>query len=345
MSSFQAELTRLKTAGRYRALRPRAGIDLSSNDYLALSGHPDLRRAAVEALEGGLVLGSGGSRLLSGHHDAHADLEAFAARHFGVPRALYFATGFQANYALTTTLIGRHDVAIFDALSHASLRDGLHAVHGRAIKVRHNDLDGFEAALRRPRDARAFVLVESAYSMDGDLAPVADLLRLCERYDATLIVDEAHGTGVLGATGKGLTEGLASERLITLHTCGKALGVAGALVCAGGDVIDYLINRARPFIYSTAPMPLQALLTQKALQIAAREGWGGIACAPCRPASPRAVPRWPRKARSCRSGSARTPAPSPWRRRFRSKASTSAPSARPPCQPEPRGCACRSTPI
>ena len=273
MSSFQAELTRLKTAGRYRALRPRAGIDLSSNDYLGLSDHPDLRRAAVAVLQGGLVLGSGGSRLLSGHHDAHADLEAFAARHFGVPRALYFATGFQANYALTTALIGRHDVAIFDALSHASLRDGLHAVHGRAIKVRHNDLDGFEAALRRPRPARAFVLVESAYSMDGDLAPVADLLRLCERYDATLIVDEAHGTGVLGATGKGLTEGLASERLITLHTCGKALGVAGALVCAGDDVIDYLINRARPFIYSTAPMPLQALLTQKALQIAAREGW------------------------------------------------------------------------
>ncbi|MGZ3298336.1 MAG: 8-amino-7-oxononanoate synthase [Asticcacaulis sp.] len=275
MKDFTDKLADLETKGRRRSLRLPFGIDLSSNDYLGLSGHPDLRSAAIEALEGGIEIGATGSRLLRGHRDAHAELEAFAAVHFHVPATLFFANGFQANYALITTLIGRHDVAIFDALCHASMRDGLHAARTHAVKVRHNDLEAFEAALKAPRaaDARAWVLVESVYSMDGDIAPVAELLALCERYDAALIVDEAHGTGVFGATGKGVTEGLPHDRLISLHTCGKALGVAGALVCARADIIDYLINFARPFIFSTAPMPLQALLVQKALQLSLAEPW------------------------------------------------------------------------
>jgi 8-amino-7-oxononanoate synthase len=275
MKSFTDSLADLDARGRRRRLRLPSGIDLSSNDYLGLSGHPDLRRAAIEALEDGIEIGATGSRLLRGHRDAHAELEAFAASHFNVPAALFFANGFQANYALITTLIGRHDVAIFDALAHASMRDGLHAAHVDTVKVRHNDLDHFEAALTKPRreGTRAWVLVESVYSMDGDIAPVADILALCERHDAMLIVDEAHGTGVFGATGRGVTEGLAHDRLISLHTCGKALGVAGALVCARADIIDYLINFARPFIFSTAPMPLQALLVQKALELAAAEPW------------------------------------------------------------------------
>ena len=275
MTTFSDKLTDLDAKGRRRSLRLPLGIDLSSNDYLGLSKHPDLRRAAIEALEGGIEIGATGSRLLRGHRDAHAELEAFAATHFNVPATLFFANGFQANYALITTLVGRHDVAIFDALCHASMRDGLHAAHVDTLKVRHNDLDGFETALKKPRraDVRAWVLVESVYSMDGDVAPVAELLGLCERYDAMLIVDEAHGTGVFGATGRGVTEGLPHERMISLHTCGKALGVAGALVCARGDIIDYLINFARPFIFSTAPMPLQALLVQKALELSAAEPW------------------------------------------------------------------------
>jgi 8-amino-7-oxononanoate synthase len=273
MKDFTAELDRLRTQGRYRTLNLPGGIDLSSNDYLGLSQHPALRQAAIEALQDGIEIGAAGSRLLRGHRDAHAELEAFAAGYFNVPSALFFANGFQANYALITTLIGRHDVAIFDSLSHASMRDGLHANHGDTIKVRHNDLDAFETALKKPRRAaaQAFVLVESVYSMDGDIAPVAELLTLCEAHDALLIVDEAHGTGVFGPTGKGITEGLPHDRLISLHTCGKALGVSGALVCAQADVIDYLINAARPFIYSTAPMPLQALLVQKALELVQAE--------------------------------------------------------------------------
>jgi 8-amino-7-oxononanoate synthase len=275
MKSFTDTLADLDAKGRRRSLRLPSGIDLSSNDYLGLSGHPDLRQAAIDALQDGIEIGATGSRLLRGHRDAHAELEAFAAQHFDVPATLFFANGFQANYALITTLIGRHDIAIFDAVCHASMRDGLHAAHVDTIKVRHNDLDHFEAALKKPRrdGARTWVLIESVYSMDGDVAPVADILSLCERHDAMLIVDEAHGTGVFGATGRGVTEGLAHDRLISLHTCGKALGVAGALVCARADIIDYLINMARPFIFSTAPMPLQAVLVQKALELSAAEPW------------------------------------------------------------------------
>ena len=269
MKSFVPELDRLKAMGRYRSLGLPAGIDFSSNDYLGLSTHPALRQTAICALESGIEIGAAGSRLLRGHRQAHEELETFAAAYFGCQRTLFFANGFQANYALITTLIKRHDVAICDALCHASMRDGMHASDCTSIKIPHNDLNAFEEALKKPRsaDAQAWVLVESLYSMDGDLAPVRELLALAEKYDAILIVDEAHSTGVLGTTGKGATEGLPHDRLISLHTCGKALGVAGALVCASDSVIDYLINAARPFIYSTAPMPLQAALVKRALEL------------------------------------------------------------------------------
>ncbi len=273
MKSFAPDLDRLKSMERYRALSLPAGIDLSSNDYLGLSGHPALRQAAIDALRNGIDIGATGSRLLRGHRQAHQDLENFAAAYYGCPRALFFANGFQANYALITTLINRHDVVVYDALCHASMRDGLHAARCSTVKIPHNDLNAFEYALKKPRaaDAHLWILVESIYSMDGDIAPVRALLDLAEKYDAMLVVDEAHGTGVSGPTGRGETEGLPHDRLITLHTCGKALGVAGALVCASDDVIDYLINAARPFIYSTAPMPLQAVLVQRALELARDE--------------------------------------------------------------------------
>jgi 8-amino-7-oxononanoate synthase len=269
MKSFTPELDRLKAMGRYRLLNLPAGIDFSSNDYLGLSNHPALRQAAIEALEGGIEIGASGSRLLRGHRTAHEGLEAFAAAYFECPRALFFANGFQANYALITTLISRDDVAVFDALCHASMRDGLRAARCNSIKIAHNDLDAFDDALKKPRATATnlWILVESIYSMDGDIAPVRELLALAEKYDAILIVDEAHSTGVSGATGRGETEGLVHDRLISLHTCGKALGVAGALVCANESIVDYLINTARPFVYSTAPMPLQAALVKRALEL------------------------------------------------------------------------------
>lgn len=271
MHRLPKKLAQLKDQNRLRALKLPGGIDLSSNDYLGFRSHPALKDAAIAALENGMELGSGGSRLLRGHTKAHEDLEDYAAAYYGCDRTLYFANGFMANYALFTTLPSRHDVVVYDSLVHASVRDGLHAGSARAVKVPHNDLTAYEDALKRFRDEAEtlFIAVESLYSMDGDFAPVPELLALAQKYDAVLIVDEAHASGVWGASGKGVSEGLQSENLIILHTGGKALGVAGGLVCASASIVDTLINIARPFIYSTAPPPLQAYLMQKALELSA----------------------------------------------------------------------------
>jgi 8-amino-7-oxononanoate synthase len=276
MDKFVETLKRLEDARRLRQLSPAGGRDFTSNDYLGLKSHPALRQTAIEALQAGMEAGAGGSRLLRGNHPAHEALEVYAARAFGFPSALFFSSGFLANYALMTTLPARQDVIFFDALIHASLRDGIQASPAAHVRIPHNDVNAFEAALRRPRSkgGRRWIVAESVYSMDGDLAPVADLLRLCREHDAWLVLDEAHATGVFGPTGHGVAEGLeASERLIAVHTCGKGLGVAGALVCAARPIADYLIAKARPFIYSTAPTPLQALLVHKALKLSAAEGW------------------------------------------------------------------------
>ena len=273
MGRYQDKLQQLAVLGRVRQCRLPVGVDLTSNDYLGLRRHPALRAAAVAALEAGLELGAGGSRLLRGHHAAHAELESFAATYFGAPAALYFATGFQANYALFATLPQRQDVILFDALIHASVREGIQAAPARHVRVAHNDLNAFEAALKdwREKAEQIWIAVESVYSMGGDCAPVPELYALAQKYDATLVVDEAHATGVFGAAGKGLAEGFDYRHLIVVHTCGKALGVAGGLICATTEIVAYLVNRARGFIYSTAPMPLQAVLVQKALELVAAE--------------------------------------------------------------------------
>ncbi len=266
MDRFQKKLEQLEGNNRLRTLNLPNGIDFTSNDYLGLRAHPELRKAAMSALENGIDLGAGGSRLLRGHTKEHAELEQFAAQYFGAEKALYFATGFQANAAIFTTLCERGDTIIFDALIHASAREGIQASLAAHRRVAHNDLDAFETALRAAKGQR-WIAIESIYSMDGDAAPLRELSALAGKYDAILIVDEAHGTGVFGANGKGLSEGLPHDNMIVLHTCGKALGVAGGLVCANADTIDFLINKARPFIYSTAPMPLQAVLVKRALEI------------------------------------------------------------------------------
>jgi 8-amino-7-oxononanoate synthase len=274
VQKFTEQLKDLREQGRYRQLATGGGIDFTSNDYLMLSQHPALRAAAIEALQDGLPLGATASRLLRGQHNTHAALEEFAADHFGAERALFFATGFQANQAIFATLPDRHDTIIYDALIHASARAAIHDSPAQKIKIPHNNLAAFAAALAQHKktDEQCWLAVESVYSMDGDCAPLPALLALAQQYDAILVVDEAHGTGVFGASGKGLCEDLPhSEQLITLHTCGKALGIAGGLVCGAAPVIDYLINKARGFIYSTAPMPLQALLVQKALEIVVAE--------------------------------------------------------------------------
>ena len=266
MKKFREKLRQLEAKDRLRNLKLPRGIDFTSNDYLGLRSHPALRKTAIAALEGGIDMGAGGSRLLRGHTQAHEELETFATQYFNCEGALYFATGFQANMAIFTALPVRGDTIIFDALIHASARDGIQASNAEHVRVPHNDLGAFEEALKKAKGPK-WIAVESVYSMEGDIAPIKELHALAKKYDAILIVDEAHGTGVFGSNGKGVTEGLPHDNLITLHTCGKALGVAGGLVCASKDIIDFMINKARPFIYSTAPMPLQAVLVKKALEI------------------------------------------------------------------------------
>ena len=293
MKNFEKEIEALKQKSRHRSLALPNGIDLTSNDYLGLANHPALRAAAIEFLQNNGDIGAGGSRLLRGHTESHAALETFAATFFAAPKTLYFASGYQANTAIFQTLPSRHDIVIFDEYIHASARDGIQNSHAQHIKAQHNNIAAFEDALKRAREkskGQIWIAVESLYSMDGDIAPLKDLYTLATQYDAILIVDEAHATGALGTDGKGLMydsytapslrEGEADEaihsfpdNLITLHTCGKAIGVAGGLVCASEPIIDTLINTARPFIYSTAPMPLQAYLVQKSLElIASPEG-------------------------------------------------------------------------
>src|SRR5262249_39069270 len=155
----------------------------------------------------------------------------------------------------------------------ASLRDGIQTNTAKHIRMPHNDVNIIGDMLRKmaASDHRCWVVVESVCSMDGDIAPLADLVKLCGQYNAWLGVDEAHATGVFGRQGRGLTAGLSYDKLIVIHTCGKGLGVAGALMCSSQTLSDILVNRARPFIYSTAPMPLQAVLVERALKLCAEE--------------------------------------------------------------------------
>jgi 8-amino-7-oxononanoate synthase len=269
-------MERLKRAHRYRALALARGIDFTSNDYLGLSRHPALREAIVAALEEDGTAGAGGSRLLRGHHEAHARLEEFAAGFFQAEKTLFFSSGFLANYALFSTLLERHDAVVFDERIHASVKEGIHACPAERFRARHNDVESFESAIRGAREKgarRVFIAVESVYSMDGDLAPLSELDAIARRNDAVLVVDEAHATGVFGARGRGLGEALQNPSWISVHTCGKALGVAGALICASAEAIELLINRARPFIYSTAPPPFLAAAVERALAFVDEEPW------------------------------------------------------------------------
>lgn len=272
-------LAALASKGRLRALSPAAGKDFTSNDYLALAQSAVLRQAAAEALARGVPLGAGGSRLLRGNHPEHEALEEEAASFFGSETALYFPTGFAANAAIAATLPRRGDLIIYDSLMHASFRDGLEPSRIQAVEAPHNDVNAMDRVITGWRGAggkgRIWIAVETLYSMDGDRAPLAALVALAARHDAMLVLDEAHATGVYGDQGRGLlnqTMGAEYEgapNIISLHTCGKGLGAAGALVCLPRLYRDFLVNRGRAFIYSTAPSPLMAAVVRAALKICA----------------------------------------------------------------------------
>jgi len=253
---------------RYRALSPRHGLDFASNDYLGLSQSPVLEKAAHQALERGVPLGSGGSRLLRGNHPEHEALEQEAASFFGAEAALFMGGGFQANQAIFSTLPAADDLILYDALVHASAHEGMRIGRAETRKFKHNDVADARSVIQEWRSAKGsgqiWIAVESIYSMEGDFAPLEDLSNLACEHDAILVVDEAHATGVFGPNGKGLAHGLKAE-LLTLHTCGKGLGVSGGLICGRQLIIDALVNRARPFIFATAPSPFNAALVRAAL--------------------------------------------------------------------------------
>ena len=256
-----------------RGLASNRGIDFTSNDFLGLSAAPEIRHAVQKALKDGLPVGSGGSRLLRGNHPVHQKLEEQAAEFFGSEKSLYFANGYTANFALLTTLPARHDLIIYDSLVHASIREGLFKGACRSVRFPHNDADAVQRIVSDWRKSnappkQAWIVVESLYSMDGDCAPLDRLYEISKMFDCILIVDEAHATGVWGKNGRGFTEPFTgSDNLIVLHTCGKALGSSGGIVCGPGVFINYLVNYSRPFIYSTAPSPLSAVSVMAAIDL------------------------------------------------------------------------------
>ena len=274
--SHERGLKALQARGRLRSLMPRRGIDFSSNDYLGLAASAALNGAIEQAIARGVPMGAGGSRLLRGNDPEHEALEIEAAHHFGGETALYFASGFMSNYALFSTLPQRGDLIVYDALIHASVHDGMRASKAEARSAAHNDAQSFDDTISAWRagggTGQIWIAVESLYSMEGDFAPLEALASLAAKHDALLVIDEAHASGVYGEAGRGLAKSLEGRpNVITLHTCGKALGVMGALLVLPKILRDYMINRSRPFIYATAPSPLMAAAVRASLALLTHE--------------------------------------------------------------------------
>jgi len=274
------DLDEIRDAGLWRELREiesaqsarikfggREFINFSSNDYLGLAGHPALGQAAREAIEQ-FGVGSGASRLICGSLQPHHELESALAKWQGTEAALVFSTGFAAAQGVLTSLLGRGDVVILDKKAHASMIDGA-KLSGATLRIfRHNDLENLEKLLQwaADRGGRVLVASESVFSMDGDHAPLAGIVELKERYGAWLMLDEAHAVGLYGPLGQGLAAagGLGELIEIRMGTLGKAVGAAGGFIFGSRQLVDLLVNKARSFIFSTAPSP--------ALSAAARAG-------------------------------------------------------------------------
>ena len=287
MTRLQQELAALEQAGLRRRRRVVTGpcgplqqlagaeqprLSFCSNDYLGLAGHPALAEALAEGAQRWGV-GSGASHLVSGHSQVHEDVEQGFARwqsaHIPQATGLLFCSGFMANMALMTALGDGQTTIFSDKLNHASLIDGARLADADVRRYMHGDLAQLERLLQRCNTPQRLIVTDAVFSMDGDLADLPALLRLAEQHDAWLVVDDAHGLGVLGAHGHGSLEhfGLHSERLIWMGTLGKAMGVAGAVVVAHATIIDWLVQRARPYIYTTGMPPALAhvLLASMAL--------------------------------------------------------------------------------
>jgi len=269
---FASTLAELRRAGLLRQMRLPQGIDLVSNDYLGLAEHPDLAAAMRAGLDG-LPSGSGGSRLLRGHHEVFEQIESRLAAFSGAESALLFGSGYAANIGMLQAVVSPDDLVVSDERNHASLIDGIRLTRPRTSIYPHQDLQALESVLRQPRHGRAVIVTESVFSMDGDVTPLVEIAEIAERLGAALIVDEAHATGLYGPRGSGRVEalGLRERVLATLHTGGKSLGSGGAWVAGSRALRDVMVNHARSFIFSTAPLPVLALALSAGLDVVARE--------------------------------------------------------------------------
>lgn len=284
---LQEELDRRAAAGLLRRRRVLDGpqgvhvrvdgrevLSFCSNDYLGLASHPALIQAA-QAAAARAGVGSGASHLITGHHRLHHVLEQALARFVGLPRALLFSTGYMANLGMVTALAGRGDALFVDRLNHASLNDAALLSRARLRRYPHADLAALERLLATTPARRKLVVTDAVFSMDGDLAPLPELLALCERHDAWLVLDDAHGFGVLGAQGRGSLQhfGLRHPRIVYMATLGKAAGVAGAFVAGEEVLIESLLQNARTYAYTTAHPPLLSAAVLAALELIEKEDW------------------------------------------------------------------------
>jgi 8-amino-7-oxononanoate synthase len=283
-----AELDRTHLRRRRRVVVPegaarmqvdgRSMLAFCSNDYLGLAGHPELVEAACAgAREFGV--GSGASPLVSGHSAANEALEQELAAFTQLPRALYFYAGYATNIGIVPALVGEGDALFSDALNHACLIDGARLSRAQIHRHPHGDLGALEAALAISRSHCKLIISDAVFSMDGDIADIPALLALCECYDALLLVDDAHGFGVLGPQGRGclahfgLAGARASRRVLYMATLGKAAGVAGAFVAGDEALIEWLLQKTRSYIFATAAPPLLASALRVSLRLIEAEQW------------------------------------------------------------------------
>src|ERR1700730_9156528 len=265
------ELDILRERSLFRTLESPRGINLCSNDYLGLATDPRIKQAVIEAVARTESFGSTGSRLLSGNSTKWEEVESDFAAFAGTEAALYFGSGYAANVGLLSTILKPGDIAFSDALNHASLIDGIRLSGATKIIYPHCDLEYLEQSLRAHAGQAGAKVIdrERVVSMEGDVEPIDGLLRLAKDYETELVVDEAHAIGVFGPQGRGIAveHGCEREIFAIVHTCGKALASAGAFVCGGNTLKDYLVNRARTFIFSTAMPPYLVHQIQAALAI------------------------------------------------------------------------------
>lgn len=272
----------LRRARRLLATPQRAHVNVDgrdyiafcSNDYLGLAADPRLAAAAKAGIDR-YGVGAGASHLILGHGSAHHELEIALAGFVGLPQALLFSTGYMANMGVVSALVGRGDAVFADRLNHASLNDAALLSRAAFKRYAHNDLIALERLLQATPARRRLIIVDAVFSMDGDIAPVPALLELCARHDAWLLIDDAHGFGVLGAGGRGTLAhfNIDSARVMYMATLGKAAGVAGAFVAGSAALIETLVQNARTYIYTTATPPLLAHALLTSLQIIAQDEW------------------------------------------------------------------------